>query len=250
MTGDERLRLSEAEYDFGILHPALRRLYGATDLYNYGYWRDAGGKPITGLPEAAVRLVQLHLETDPAPADARHVLDVGCGLGACTAILAAGYPNAAVAGINYSARQIAHAERHHAGPRLSFHRMDAVAMGFADESIDCIHAVEAAMHFRPRSAFFAEAGRLLVPGGRLILTDILATGSPGFMPAANRMASAEDYAQSLSSAGLQPVMLRDILADTAAPFAEMLRASAMHAYARAIRNAVSGYLLVLAVKPG
>lgn len=249
MSGDDGLRLSEADYDFGILHPALRRLYATTDLYNYGYWNDADGRRIGSLPEAAQRLVQLHLDSDPARETACRVLDAGCGLGACTALLAAGYPKAHVAGINYSSRQIAHAERHHAGPRISFHRMDAVKIGFADGSFDCIHAVEAAMHFRPRSAFFAEARRLLVPGGRLIITDVLTRSEPSFMPVTNRVASAEDYAKSLDDAGLRPVMLRDIHQHTVIPFAEALRAHAMHAYARAVQAGVSGYLLVLAVKP-
>lgn len=250
MQDGDVLRLSEEDYDFGILHPALRRLYGKTDLYNYGYWRDAAGGRIATLPEAATRLVELHIETDAHRDSARRVLDVGCGLGACTALFAAGYPQAEVVGINYSARQIAHAERHHAHPRVSFRRMDACALDFADRSVDCIHAVEAALHFRPRSAFLAEARRLLVPGGRLILTDILTESATSFVPPTNRLGTVEAYARSLEAAGLQPVALRDIRADTVLPFIEVMRRHAMPAYARGIDKAVSGYLLILATNPG
>ena len=250
MQDGDGLRLSEEDYDFGILHPALRRLYGNTDLYNYGYWRDAAGGRIAALPEAATRLVQLHIETDTNRDSARKVLDVGCGLGACTALFAEGCPRADVVGINYSAGQIAHAERHHAGPRVSFRRMDACALDFRDRSVDCMHAVEAAMHFRPRSAFLAEARRLLVPGGRLILTDVLTESATSFVPPANRLGTAEAYSRSLESAGLQPVALRDIREDTVSPFIEVMRRHAMPAYARGIDKAVSGYLLVLATNPG
>ncbi len=245
---NNELRLSEADYDFGILHPALRRLYADTDLYNYGYWNGADSERIGSLPEAAVRLVQLHIGSDPSAGTASRVLDAGCGLGACTALLAAGYPQALIDGINYSARQIAYAEHRHAGPRVRFHQMDAVKIGFPDESFDCIHAVEAAMHFQPRSSFFSEARRLLKPGGRLIMTDVLTRSKPNFIPDANRLASAEDYARSLEDAGLKPAMLRDIYRDTVVPFTAALRANSMQAYARSIQDAVSGYLLVVAMK--
>lgn len=250
MSDDDDLRLQQSDYDFAILHPALRRLYGTSDLYNYGYWRDACGHQIATLPEAAARLVSLHIETDPLRDSASRVLDVGCGLGACTELFAGAYPQAHVTGINYSMRQVAHAQQNHSGPRIDFRQMDATALDFPDQSFDCIHAVEAAMHFRPRSAFFAEARRLLVPGGRLILTDVLAHRPTTFIPAANGETSASDYSRALVAAQLQPVEVRNIYDDTAAPFAEVMHANAMRAYGRAIKEDISAYVLALAVNPG
>lgn len=247
MSSERDLRLKESDYDFAILHPALRRLFGASDLYNYGYWRNADGGRITTLPEAAARLVQLHVETDQGRGATRRLLDVGCGLGACTGLFAAAYREAEITGINYSARQIAHAERNHAGPRTTFRQMDATALDFPDQSIDCIHAVEAAMHFHPRRRFFEEARRVLVPGGRLILTDVLARRPTTFIPAVNSEASISEYARTLVESGLQPLEITDILDETATPFAKVMHANAMHAYGRAIEEDVSGYLLVLAV---
>ncbi|APE44427.1 hypothetical protein BOO69_14165 [Sulfitobacter alexandrii] len=242
--------MKESDYDFAILHPALRRLFGASDLYNYGYWRDADGGQVATLPEAAKRLVQLHVETDPGRGNTRRVLDVGCGLGACTEMFAAAYSDAEITGVNYSARQIAHAKLNHAGPRTEFHQMDATAMDFPDQTFDCIHSVEAAMHFQPRRSFFEEVLRLLVPGGRLILTDVLARRPTTFIPAVNSEASVSDYSRTLIDVGLEQVEIIDILDDTAAPFAKAMHANAMHAYGRAIEQDVSGYLLVYAVKPG
>lgn len=250
MSDENDLRLQESDYDFAILHPALRRLYGGTDLYNYGYWRDATGDSTDTLPEASRRLVELHLEMDPKRGFAHSVLDVGCGLGACTAIFAAGYPNAQVTGVNYSARQIAYAEGKYGGPRIAFRQMNAVALDFPDNSFDCIHSVEAAMHFNPRSSFLAEARRLLVPGGRLILTDVLAHRQTTFIPSANGETSIAEYATSLEAADLKTIQIRDIRADTAARFTEVLHANAMHAYGREIDNSISAYLAVLAVNPG
>ena len=111
-------------------------------------------------------------------------------------------------------------------------------------------AVEAAMHFNPRRRFFEEARRVLVPGGRLILTDVLARRPTTFIPAANSESTISDYARTLVETGMQPIDISDILADTAAPFAKAMHDNAMHAYGRAIEDDVSGYLLVQAVTPG
>lgn len=249
MSDSNRLRLSEDEYDFAILHPALRNLYAGTDLYNYGFWRGENGGVITSLAQASTRLVRLHLEVDPAPGSGRRVLDVGCGLGACTALLARGYPEAEVLGVNYSSRQIAYAESRYAGKRIAFRKMDACAIDLPDRSVDCIHAIEAAMHFRPRSRFFDEARRLLVPGGRFILTDILADRECGFVPAANCMSSTSGYIAALQDAGFRLIEMRDIYADTVKPFVDILCQNAMPAYARGISRAVWGYVLVVAVSP-
>lgn len=246
---EDPLRLTEADYDFGIFHPAFRRLYDGSDLYNYGYWRDAAGGPVRRLGDAAAGLVRLHVEQDPQRAVARRVLDAGCGLGACTALLAAAYPGAAVVGINYSEAQIAHARRHHAGPGISFLRMDAAALDFPDDSFDCIHCVEAAMHFRPRQRFLNEARRVLVPGGRLVVTDVLTDRATSFIPAENVVSTLDAYARLLEAAGLGPAIVRDIRAETAAPFAELLRRNAMAAYARGLDRTITGYVLAVATKP-
>ena len=49
---------------------------------------------------------------------------------------------------------------------------DAVRLPFADGSLDGIISVEAAFHFRSRTAFFAECHRVLRPGGVLSMSDI------------------------------------------------------------------------------
>ncbi|WP_422001155.1 class I SAM-dependent methyltransferase [Roseovarius mucosus] len=246
---NESLRLSEQAYDTAIFHPRFRQFYGESDLYNFGFWHDSDGQRIDHPGEAARELVRRHIAQDPNRARARRVLDVGCGLGACTAQIASAYPQADVIGINYSSAQIDHASRLYAGPRISFQRMRAESIAFQDDTFDCIHAIETAMHFRTRQQFLEEARRLLRPGGRLILTDVLVDKPTSFVPHENVLPTVRAYRAALEAAGLMPVTVEDIHADTTLPFVRMLKRNAMAAYARGLERSIKGYVIAVAEKP-
>jgi tocopherol O-methyltransferase len=76
-----------------------------------------------------------------------------------------------VEGVTLSARQAARAgqKAQAAGlaARARFHQLDALETGFPDASFDVVWALESLMHLSDRPAFFAEALRLLRPGGTL-----------------------------------------------------------------------------------
>jgi ubiquinone/menaquinone biosynthesis C-methylase UbiE len=51
--------------------------------------------------------------------------------------------------------------------------MDATHLAFADRVFEQILCVESAFHFQTRAQFFAEAYRVLKPGGAVVLWDML-----------------------------------------------------------------------------
>jgi tocopherol O-methyltransferase len=168
-----------ADMELG-LNPAVERYYDTTlDLYeelwgehvHHGYW-DPGERPDADGADrhaATDRLVRELVAYAAVPARA-HVLDVGCGIGG-PALYLAGALGCTVDGITLSALQAARAnEKARAAglaDRAAFHQKDALSTGYADGSFEVVWALESLMHIPDRAAFFAEALRLLRPGGTL-----------------------------------------------------------------------------------
>ncbi|MFJ5231396.1 methyltransferase domain-containing protein [Kitasatospora sp. NPDC088391] len=162
------------------LNTAVERYYDITlDLYedlwgehvHHGFW-DAGETPARDGADrhaATDRLVRELVAHAGLPAGA-HVLDVGCGIGG-PALHLAGPHGCTVEGVTLSARQAARAtEKARAAglaDRARFHRLDALRTGYPDASFGAVWALESLMHIADRAAFFAEARRLLAPGGTL-----------------------------------------------------------------------------------
>jgi ubiquinone/menaquinone biosynthesis C-methylase UbiE len=86
------------------------------------------------------------------------ILEVGCGTGHWL-------PSRAF-GLDVSAGMLARAQSAHPHSRLV--RGRAEALPWRDASLDRIYCVNALHHFTDRTAFFAEARRVLKPGGALL----------------------------------------------------------------------------------
>ena len=97
--------------------------------------------------------------------DATAVLEVGCGTGHWLASVDNSRPRR-LAGIDPSAAMLDRARR--AAPAAQLVRARAEALPWRDQSFDRVFCVNALHHFADRERFFAEARRVLRPGGGLL----------------------------------------------------------------------------------
>ncbi len=237
-------------YAAAILDPRARSLYDGSDFFNVGDWSDGPSGPPAGLGEAARRLVERHLSADAASeaSEVSLVLDIGCGLGAATAMMARHYPNAVVLGLNISLTQAVYAACR--APGGHFVVMDGARLGIASERADRIHCIEAAFHFDSRDDFFAEVDRVLRPGGRAFVSDILfRKGFGDAIPARNIWTGEAEYRACCARAGLVVEALCDITACTLRPFHRHIAKSGRRSEAVLQRRTQEAYYFVALKKP-
>lgn len=192
-------------YDDVMYSDLAEQFNEGTHFQNYGYWTAA----TTRYREAAENLMGELADLAPPTADS--VLDVACGQGATTRWWTRHYPGAEVTGVNISEKQLETCRT--LAPNARFLLRDATDLQLPSASVDLVSCVEAAFHFDTREDFLAEARRVLRPGGRLVLTDILfrmlrpTTPYPG--GAANQVADLEEYRELLADAGFTDIRVVD-----------------------------------------
>lgn len=127
------------------------------------------------LDHATARLTDLMSEAAQLERDLE-VLDVGCGTGAPACHLASTY-GVRVTGITTSAVGVeqarARAEGQGVADRTTFERRDGMDNGFPDASFDRVWVLESSHLMPARERLVAECARVLRPGGRMVLCDIV-----------------------------------------------------------------------------
>ncbi|MCU0547729.1 MAG: methyltransferase domain-containing protein [Leptolyngbya sp. Prado105] len=99
------------------------------------------------------------------------VLDVGCGIGGSSRILAKDY-GFDVTGVTISPQQVKRAQDlTPAGVSAKFLVDDAMALSYPDASFDVVWSIEAGPHMPDKARFARELMRVLKPGGILVVAD-------------------------------------------------------------------------------
>ena len=158
----------EPEKHYDRVHEAWRLIMG--EEFHYGYF----ATPTTPLEQATAALTSQMLQRAGITAGDR-VLDVGCGTGRQACDLVEEY-DARVLGITTSGAGVAAATELAASRGLDgarFEQRDGTDNGLPDGSFDVVWALESSHLMRDRKALLSEAARVLAPGGRLVLCDII-----------------------------------------------------------------------------
>lgn len=191
---------------------AYRNIWG--DHVHHGYWRRGDETPEQAAAEL-VAAVEQRLAIEPG----HKLCDIGCGYGATAADILTRH-DVSITGLTLSAAQ--HRIASARSPRFTCLLRDWLDNGLDPGSFDRAYAIESSEHMTSKPRFFAEARRILRPGGRLVVCAWLeGEAVPGWqarhllLPICREgrlpsMGSREDYLEWASAAGFRLVDYQDI----------------------------------------
>jgi 27-O-demethylrifamycin SV methyltransferase len=215
---------------------AWRLLLG--EELHYGVF-DAGDE---ALPEATAALTsRMIAAAELAPG--LSVLDVGCGTGAPACRLAEDF-GVTVLGITTSpvgvAAANARASERGLADRARFEERDGTANGLPDESFDRAWVLESSHLMRDRAGLIGECARVLRPGGRMVLCDIIRHREIPFREVRERREDFVTLREGFGDAHMEPLELYASLARDSGlevALSEDLTAATLPTFDRWRRNA-------------
>ena len=224
--------MSADSYDPAAHYDRVTEAWGLLlgDELHYGVFL-TGDEPLEVATGALTAMMIEGAELAPGLA----VLDVGCGSGAPACRLATEHA-VTVLGITTSEVGVAAATARAEAAGIAgveFEQRDGTDNGLPDESFDRVWVLESSHLMPDRAALLAECARVLRPGGRMVLCDIIRRREVPFLElrdrrdefavlrsayGAARMDPLEEYADLAGRAGLEIDRAVDITAETLPTF--------------------------------
>ena len=138
-----------------------REIWG--EHLHHGLWRTGRESP----GEAVEQLVEL-VASEVGVSPGCSAVDIGCGYGATARQLADRY-GAQVTGLTITAAQYRYAVAATPQDNPRYFLRDWLVNGLPDASFDAAYAIESTEHIEDKAGAFAEAFRVLRPGGRFVV---------------------------------------------------------------------------------
>ena len=221
-----------AQYYDGFT-PLMRLIWD--DNLHFGYW--TGPDDTSSIAEATDRLTDLLIERIKVGPGER-VLDIGCGVGK-PALRLVRSTGASVVGVSINKREVDQASdlarADGLDDRVSFKYADAAALPFPDATFDAAWLLESIIHM-DRAVVLREAARVVRPGGRIVLTDMVlltppqaTTGAVGSAARRNAQQMSpipviDDYRRLVPDAGLELDEVIDIGSHTGSSMTRIFKA--------------------------
>ena len=118
--------------------------------------------------------------------DGCSVLDIGSGAGGVDIALVRHHDAGLVVGVDVQQELVdlasIRAEEAGLGDRISYRLIEPGPLPYPDASFDIVLSKDAIIHVHDKRALYAEAFRVLCPGGRLLVGDWLRGGDPSLTP--------------------------------------------------------------------
>eukprot|EP00494_Astrolonche_serrata_P033972 UN34241 len=154
----------------------------ATDFYEYGWGTSFhfGWGTVYETRMEVIKQLEHFIAMKLSMKEDMKVLDLGCGVGGPLRNIVS-FTGSDVTGVTINEYQVERANKVSAGlseflqSKSHFVQGDFTKIPFPDNSFDAIYTIEAMVHKKDRSEAFAEAYRVLKPGGLFLNVDWLMT---------------------------------------------------------------------------
>jgi SAM-dependent methyltransferase len=188
------------------------------------YENDWLGRNFHALVQRTTLDIAARVQPDPAA-----ILDVGCGTGSLLRLAAERFPTVTRTGVDAAERMIAVATS--ADPTARLIQAPAERLPFDDDQFDLVVSTNSFHHWPDQAVGIAEIGRVLAPGGALVLVDPFAVGLlrpwSTLIGKADRMRTKADVEAMLNAAGLRRIGWEGVIGAGPIPMIHAVTASSV-----------------------